>query len=114
MFGKSVSRLWWYLLLILGLSVFCFLTLNMWLLPYSIAYAKTGEITGGYLLYAFIGIIFSTPAPFLSVLIISIFKDKIGIKKMFNNIFRTENKLKTIIITGFFLFHCISICNFVW
>lgn len=104
MFGKSVSRLCWYLLLILGLSVFCFFTLNMWLLPYSIAYAKTGEITGGYLLYAVIGIMFSTPAPFIAVLIISIFKDKIGIKKMFRNIFRTEDKLKTVIITGFFCF----------
>ena len=66
----SLSRLSWYLLLIALLSVFCFLTLNVWLLPYSIAYKETGRMTPGYLLYAAIGLLFSTPAPFIAVLMI--------------------------------------------
>jgi len=67
-----------YLLLILGLWVFCFVTLKLWLLPYSVAYSENGEMTIGYFLYATIGLLFSTPAPFVSMVIISLFKEKIG------------------------------------
>ena len=97
-----LSRLWWYLILIIVLSAFCYITLNVWLLPYSIEYSETGKMTAGYFLYAAIGLLFSTPTPFIAVLIISLFIEKIGIRQMFRNIFRTENKLKTILITGGF------------
>ena len=100
--NTHLSRLWWYLILVIALSAFCFVTLDIWLLPYSIAYSETGEMTAGYLLYAVIGLLFSTPTPFIAVLIISLFIEKIGIKQFFRNIFHTENKLKTIIITGGF------------
>lgn len=100
--NTHLSRLWWYLILVIALSAFCFVTLDIWLLPYSIAYRETGEMTAGYLLYAVIGLLFSTPTPFIAVLIISLFIEKIGIKQFFRNIFHTENKLKTIIITGGF------------
>lgn len=96
------SRLWWYLLLITLLSAFCYITLNVLLLPYSIEYKETGIMTAGYFLYAAIGLLFSTPTPFVAVLIISLFIEKIGIKQMFRNIFHTENKLKTTLITGGF------------
>ena len=59
-------------------------------------------MTAGYLLYAVIGLLFSTPTPFIAVLIISLFIEKIGIRQMFLNIFRTEEKLKTFLITGGF------------
>ena len=59
-------------------------------------------MTAGYFLYAAIGLLLSTPTPFVAVLIISLFIEKIGIKQMFRNIFRTENKVKTILITGGF------------
>ena len=98
----QTSRLWWYLLLIILLSAFCYITLDVLLLPYSIEYSETGKMTAGYLLYAAIGLLFSTPAPFVAVLIISLFIEKISIKQMFRNIFRTENKMKTILITGGF------------
>ena len=98
----SLSRLSWYLLLIALLSVFCFLTLNVWLLPYSIAYKETGRMTPGYLLYAAIGLLFSTPAPFIAVLMIYVFKDKKSVKQLFQDIFRTEKPLKTALITGGF------------
>ncbi|MBR4743699.1 MAG: CPBP family intramembrane metalloprotease [Oscillospiraceae bacterium] len=96
------SRLLWYLLLVIALSAFCYITLDVLLLPYSIEYSETGKMTTGYLLYAAIGLLFSTPTPFWAVLIISLFIDKIGVKQMFRNIFRTENKLKTFLITGGF------------
>ena len=98
----QLSRLRWYLLLVIMLSAFCYITLNVLLLPYSIAYSETGKMTAGYFLYAAIGLLFSTPTPFAAVLIISLFIEKIGIKRMFRNIFRTENKMKTILITGGF------------
>ena len=97
-----LSRLWWYLLLIILLSAFCYITLDVLLLPYSIEYSKTGKMTAGYFLYAAIGLLLSTPTPFAAVLIISLFIEKIGIRQMFRNIFRTENRLKTILITGGF------------
>lgn len=96
------SRLWWYLLLITLLSAFCFVTLDVWLLPCSIAYHETGTLTAGYLLYAAIGLLISTPTPFVAVLIISLFIEKIGIRQMLRNIFRAEEKLKTVLITGGF------------
>lgn len=99
---RQLGRISWYLILITLISAFCFFTLNVWLLPYSIAYKSTGEMTAGYLLYAVIGLFFSTPTPFLAVLIIAIFKDKTGVKQLFLNIFRTDNKAKTFVITGGF------------
>jgi len=99
--GKPIGL---YLLLILGLWVFCFVTLKLWLLPYSVAYAENGEMTVGYFFYAAIGLLFSTPAPFVSMLIIALFKEKIGLKEFFRRIFRTEHKLKTVLLTGGFCF----------
>ena len=97
-----LSRLSWYLFLVILLTAFCYVTLNVLLLPYSIAYSETGKMTAGYFLYAAIGLLFSTPTPFVAVLIISLFIEKNGIKHMLRNIFRTENKMKTILITGGF------------
>lgn len=37
-----LNRLWWYLILIVLLSAFCYVTLDVWLLPYSIAHDETG------------------------------------------------------------------------
>ena len=65
-----------YLLLILGFWIFTFVTLNFWLKPYSIQYEQTGTLTVGYLAYAVIGMLFSTPAPFLSVLILALCRKK--------------------------------------
>ena len=97
-----LNRLQWYLILVVILSAFCYVTLNVWLQPYAIAYGETGVMTAGYFLYAAIGLLFSTPTPFVAVLIISLFIEKISIRQMFRNIFRTENKLKTVLVTGGF------------
>ena len=97
-----LSRLWWYLFLIVVLSVFCYITLNVWLLPYSIEYHETGQMTAGYFLYAAIGLLLSTPMPFVAVLLISIFVEKTGVRQLLRSIFHTENKRKMILITGAF------------
>lgn len=91
-----------YLLLIIGLWLFCFVTLKLWLMPYSVAYTETGEMTAGYFCYAVIGLIFSTPAPFISMLIIALFKEKITLKVFFGRIFYTEHKPKTVFLTSGF------------
>ena len=98
----GINRMLWYLILVVLLAAFCFLTLNVWLLPYSIAFKETGRMTSGYLLYAAIGILLSTPGPFVSVLILSLFIERNGLKDMFSRIFRTEKKLKTVLITSGF------------
>lgn len=60
---KSNKNIALYLLLIVGLWAFCFVTLKLLLMPYSIAYTETGKMTAGYFCYAAIGLLFSTPAP---------------------------------------------------
>ena len=72
------------------------------LLPYSVAYSETGVLTPGYLLYAVIGILFSTPGPFVASLILALFIERNGLKSLMRGIFRTERKLETICICGFF------------
>jgi len=96
------GRVLWYLLLVIALSAFCYVTLHVWLLQYSVAYNETGAVSVGYVLYVIIGLLFSTPTPFIAVLIISLLKDRISIKQLFRNIMHTENKSRTILITVFF------------
>ena len=96
------GRLLWYLLLVIALSAFCYVTLHIWLLPYSVAYSETGVVSAGYVLYAVIGLLFSTPTPFIAVLLLSLFRDRSSVRQLFRNIMRTEHKGKTVLITGSF------------
>ena len=97
--GKNIAL---YLLLIAGLWAFCFVTLKLWLLPYSVAYTQTGKMTAGYFCYAAIGLLFSTPAPFISMLIIALCKERTGLKAFFGRILHTENKRRAVLLTGGF------------
>ena len=97
-----------YLLLILAFWAFTFVTLNLWLKPYSIAQEQNGEMTAGYLAYALIGTVFSTPAPFLSVLILALFRERIGLKTFFKRMLHTEEKPKTALLTGAFCFDALA------
>ena len=99
---KSIKRIVLYLLLVLAFWVFTFVTLNFWLKPYSIAHEQSGELTPGYLAYALIGLVFSTPAPFWSVLVLALCREKIGLRAFFGRVFHTEEKLKTVLLTAGF------------
>ena len=99
---RSTGSFLLYLLLILAFWVFTFVTLNLWLKPYSAAYAETGTVTAGYLAYAGIGLLFSTPAPFLSVLILALCREKIGWRAFFARILHTEHKASAILLTAGF------------
>lgn len=98
----STKSIWLYLLLIAAFWVFSFLTLSFWLKPYSIAYENTGRITLGYLVYALIGMLFTTPAPFLSVLILAVFRDRMRPKVFFARLLHTEKPLPAILLTAVF------------
>lgn len=99
---ESTKRILLYLLLILAFWIFTFVTLNFWLKPYSIAYEQTGKMTLGYLAYAAIGLIFSTPAPFWSVLILALYREKTGWKGFWRRLLHTEEKRKTAGLTALF------------
>ena len=49
---RETKSLWLYLLLVAAFWAFTFVTLNIWLRPCAAAYAQSGEITAGYVLYA--------------------------------------------------------------
>lgn len=91
-----------FLLLIAAFWAFTFVTLQLWLAPYSAAYAETGTLTAGYLAYALIGTLFSTPAPFLSVLLLALCREKIGLKAFLSRIVHTEKRRKAALLTAAF------------
>lgn len=98
----KIARIWVFLLLVTAFWLFTFLTLNFWLEPYSAAHAETGQITAGYLAYALIGMVFSTPAPFLSVLILALCRERIGPKAFLIRISHTEDRRKAVLLTAGF------------
>lgn len=99
---EGAKRILLYLALILAFWAFTFVTLNFWLKPCSIAYAQTGKITAGYLAYAVIGMVFSTPAPFWSVLILALCREKISLRAFFRRLFDTGNRRKAALLTAGF------------
>lgn len=71
--------------------------------PYSMLYMTEGKMTAGYIIYAIIGIFISTPNPMIAAYIVLKRHKKITyVKDFFRLIFRTENILKTFVITGVF------------
>lgn len=79
--------------------IFSFVALKL-LQPYSVAYSNTEELTLGYLAYALIGMVFTTPAPFLAMMIVSFSKEGINFKEFFKRIIYIGSPLKTVILTG--------------
>lgn len=99
---KETQNILYYLLLIIGFWLFTFVSLNIILKPYSIAYIQTGAITPGYLAYAIIGLLFSTPAPFFSVLMIALCREKLHLKAFLKDLFYTEAPKETVLWTAGF------------
>ncbi len=90
----------------LGFILFSTLLVNGILLlleNYSIAFAETGKMTFGYLLYAVIGMLFSTPAPIIWLFVVLRRHEHITVKEYFRRIFYTPKPLVTIFVTGGFM-----------
>ncbi len=66
--------------------------------PYSAAYTETGTMTAGYILYAAVGILFSTPGPFWAMLILSVRVERIGLGEFFRRIFAVRRPLATVTV----------------
>ncbi len=79
--------------------------------PTSVGYAETGKLTPAYILYAAIGILFTTPAPAISLFIVLRKEEHITVKEFLRRFFHTPDKVKTILITGAF---CIAALIFAY
>lgn len=89
----------------LGWTLFVSLLVQLTLFllePWSISYMENGKLTLGYAIYAVIGMFFSTPTPFIALLITLRRTENISIKEYFKRIIHTPKPLTTIIITGLF------------
>ncbi len=70
--------------------------------PASVSYAETGKLTIAYILYATIGILFTTPAPAISLFIVLRKEEHITVKEYLKRFLYTPQKVKTLLITGLF------------
>lgn len=70
--------------------------------PSSVKFAETGKLTIGYVIYAIVGMLFSTPAPVISLFVVLRKEEKITIKEFLRRFFYTPKKIKAILITGLF------------
>lgn len=81
----------------------------MLLEPSSIAFAEDGKLTIGYAIYAIIGMLASTPAPFIALFITLRRTEHITVREYFKRIFYTPHILKTVLVLGFF---CVAAFTF--
>ena len=70
--------------------------------PVSVSYAETGKLTIAYIFYAIIGILFTTPAPAISLFIVLRKEEHITVKEYLKRFLYTPQKVKTILITCLF------------
>jgi membrane protease YdiL (CAAX protease family) len=70
--------------------------------PASIEHAETGRISLAYVIYAIIGILFTTPAPVISLFIVLRKEEHITVTEYLKRFLYTPKKLKAFLITGLF------------
>lgn len=90
----------------LGWILFISLLVHVVLLlleSYSIDFMESGKLTIGYIIYAIIGILFSTPTPFIALYIILKKKEDISIKEYIKRSLHTPKPIMAIIVTGLFM-----------
>ena len=90
----------------LGWILFISLLVHVVLLlleSYSIDFMESGKLTIGYIIYAIIGVLFSTPTPFIALFIILKKKEDISFKEYIKRSLRTPKPLITIVVTGLFM-----------
>lgn len=89
----------------LGWLLFLSLFVNIIILalePASIAYAETGKLTFLYVIYAIIGMFFTTPGPVITLFIVLRKEESISVKEFLRRFLYMPGKMKMILITGFF------------
>ena len=69
---------------------------------YSILYVENGQLTVGYVIYAILGLLVSTPCPAIALFITLRRTEKITIKEYFKRIMHTPNPLTAVWVTGLF------------
>ncbi len=70
--------------------------------PHSVAYTATGRMTVGYLIYAVIGLLFSTPAPAIVLFVVLRQHERISLGTYLRRILHTPRPVATVAVTGFF------------
>lgn len=70
--------------------------------PCSIAYAANGRLNFGFVVYAVIGMFFSTPGPFIALLITLRRAERISLKTYFKRIIHTPRPLTATLVVGLF------------
>ena len=93
---------------VLFLSIF-FEILILILEPASIEHAETGKLSVWYVLYAIIGMFCTTPGPVIALFIVLRKEEKITVKEFLRRFLYTPEKVKTVLITGFF-----CVCAFIF
>ncbi|MBQ6806535.1 MAG: CPBP family intramembrane metalloprotease [Lachnospiraceae bacterium] len=69
---------------------------------FSLQYAEEGVITFGYIAYALVGILFSTPGPMIAMYIVLKRKEKCSIKEFMKRIVATDNVAKSMVVLSMF------------
>lgn len=93
--------IWEYLLwlcLISGIADGAVLLLEQ----YSVSFEKTGELSLGYLIYALVGILLSTPAPMIAAYILLYRHERLSLGDFLKRIIRTDNPRTAVLIVSFF------------
>ena len=90
-----------FLAWLLFISIF-FKIIMLILEPTSVSHAETGKVTFAYIIYAIIGILFTTPAPVISLFIVLRKEEHITVKEYLKRFLYTPQKMKTFLITGLF------------
>lgn len=90
-----------YLLWVAVIWIFAFAVLRT-LTDYSVLYMESGTVTWQYIVYAVVGMLFTTPAPMLALFITLKRSEGITVKEYFKRLLHTENKPLTIVVTAGF------------
>lgn len=99
---NEAAPVWEFLGWVLFISVISEIVILI-LEPYSILFAKNHILTAGYVIYAIVGIVFTTPNPMIATYIVLKRHKKISsVKDFCRLIVHTENFTKTIFITAIF------------
>ena len=89
----------------LGWTLFVSLAVQLVLFilePWSVAYMESGKLTLGYAIYAVIGMLFSTPTPFIALFITLRRAEGISVKEYLKRAIHTPRPTVAVAVTGVF------------